>query len=198
MNVFCANIGMSFFFKIINANGTRSSNWSKNHSLWTHYRIQLEEQTIMVRGYLLPRVHLPSSSKHKRCSTQETSASRQRLLVSIFGWIVRTTWARKRPKSFGFGAATPHLQLQHIIFSGHRSASSATVWLYQMKTYMKPMTSDTWKRGVKCLYNTRKIFLQSTSKSILACLPLVVWINVIANEVTPQWSHGYNSRLTER
>lgn len=74
-----------------------------------------------------------SSCKDKRSGTRETSDSRKWLLISIFGWIVWTTWARKRPKSFGFGAATSHLQLQHIIFSGPEAASGATVLLYKMK-----------------------------------------------------------------
>lgn len=100
-------------------------------------------------GYMLLRLYLPSSSKHKWCCALETSNSRHWLLVSIFGWIVRTTWARKRPKSFGFGATATHLQLQHIIFLGHRTASSVTVLLYQMKCDLqkvKPMKSDTQRK----------------------------------------------------
>lgn len=88
--------------------------------------------------------HRASSGKHKRCCTWETSNSCHWLLVSIFGWIVRTTWARKRPKSFGFGATATHLQLQHIIFLGHRTASGATVLLYQMKCDLQDIWTLKW------------------------------------------------------
>lgn len=103
------------------------------------------------------RIYLPSSSKHKRCCTWETSNSCQWLLVSIFGWIIHTTWARKRPKSFGFGATATHLQLQHIIFLGHSTASCATVLLYQMKCSLQDITHIWHKKGKSYVILDQKI-----------------------------------------
>lgn len=99
-------------------------------SIFCHNCLFIE---LMGQVAIFIKEHGASSSQHKRCCTLETSNSRQWMLVSFFGWLVRTTRARKRPKSFGFGATATHLQLQHIIFLGHRTASGYTVLLYQMR-----------------------------------------------------------------
>lgn len=90
------------------------------------------------------KLHSPFSSEHEGCCAWKTSASRQGLFLSIFGWIIRTSWARKRPKSFGFGAAPTHLQLQHIISLRDRTAcgggGSVTV-----RPKVTCTTRNTWK-----------------------------------------------------